>query len=164
MKKLSVQQSKIEGKGIHVDEFVKKHEHIAYIQGTLKEKISTSKADALSIPLWYGVSDILWIDPGTTIWRYFNHSCEPNCAIVGTKKVIALKNIKKGTELTFDYSMTDGDLLWCMSCICQAKTCRKQIRSIQLIPQKTFEWHMPFIPSYFQKLRKRYLQSATMNV
>jgi hypothetical protein len=162
MKKLYVNESEIDGKGIHIDENAKKHEHIAFIQGTLKEKITTSKKDALSIPLWYGITDTLWLDPQDTIWRYFNHSCEPNCAIVGTKKVIALRNIKKGTELTFDYSMTDGDLLWNMPCICQTKKCRNQIRSIQLIPAKTFEEHLPFIPNYFKKLRKRYIQSATM--
>jgi SET domain-containing protein len=162
MKKLYVKNSTIEGKGIHALEDIKKHEHIAFLQGSLKHKSSTSKKDALSIPLWYGVTKTKWIDPEDSIWRFFNHSCNPNTAIVGTKKVIALKNIKKGAELTFDYSMTDGDVLWEMPCRCGTNKCRTKIQSIQKIPERSFKAHMPFIPKYFINLRKRYQQSVTI--
>lgn len=164
MKKLEVRKSKIQGVGIYTTEPIKKGEHIAFVTGKLVEKITHSKAEASGreMALWYGITDIIWLDPVDTIWRYFNHSCEPNTAIVGTRKVIALKNIPKDTELAFDYSMTDGDLLWEMKCTCGAKNCRKKLHAIQRIDQKVYNKHMPFIPKYFQNLRKQYLKSAKM--
>jgi SET domain-containing protein len=47
---------------------------------------------------------------GGNIARYINHSCNPNCytQIVGdTIWIRAARNIRKGEELTYDYS-TDG--------------------------------------------------------
>ncbi len=155
MKNLYVKKSKIQGQGIYTAEKIKKGEHIAFVQGTLIKKKTTSVKDALSIPLWYGITDTIWLNPENTIWRYFNHSCEPNTAIVGRTKVIALKAIAADTEITFDYSMSDGDLLWEMPCSCKTASCRKKIHSIQRIPEKVFRSHMPHVPTYFKQLRKK---------
>ncbi len=160
MKKLEVRKSKIQGVGIHTLEDIKKGEHIAFVTGKLVKKVTHSKEEASGpeMALWYGITDVLWLDPVDTIWRYFNHSCAPNTAIVGTRKVIALRNIKKGEEIAFDYSMTDGDLNWEMKCSCRERNCRQKLHSIQRIDQKVFDRHMPFIPKYFQKLRRDYLR------
>jgi len=162
MKHLYTKTSQINGKGLYTAEPIAKGEHIAFINGEQKTKVIKSKRDAQSIPTWYGLTESEWIDPTGTVWAYFNHSCSPNTAIVGTKKLIALKNIKKDTELTFDYSMTDGDIHWELEyqCNCGSKNCRERIHSIQRIPEKAFQKHMPYIPKYFVQLRKRYLQSA----
>ena len=164
MKQLYTKSSDINGTGLFTAEPIKKGEHIAFIKGERKTKIIKNKKDSQSIPTWYGITTSEWIDPTGTIWESFNHSCEPNTAIVGTKKLIALKNIKKNAELTVDYSMTDGDLLWELDaiCGCGSKNCRGKIKSIQQIPEKVFQKHLPFIPKYFIKLRKDYLRSAKM--
>lgn len=164
MKKLYVHKSKINGKGLYTAEPISKGEHIAFIQGTYRRKRSKNSQDALTIPNWYGITESLWIDPGNNVWAFFNHSCQPNTAIVGTKKVIALKKIPADTEITIDYSMTDGDLNWELdrTCGCGSAQCRKKIHSIQRIPEKAFQRHMPFIPKYFIRLRKAYLQSAKL--
>ena len=47
---------------------------------------------------------------GGNIARYINHTCTPNCytQVIGdTIWIIAARNIRKGEELTYDYS-TDG--------------------------------------------------------
>lgn len=157
MKQLYVTKSKIQGSGIYSKDKIKKGEFIAYLEGNFVEKVSKNAKDAKSIPLWYGITDKIWLDPLNTIWRYFNHSCEPNTAIVGRKKVIALKSIAPDTELTFDYSMSDGDTLWEMPCSCKTSSCRKKIYSIQRIPEKVFRNHMPYVPTYFKLLRKKAL-------
>jgi len=41
--------------------------------------------------------------------KYMNHSFEPNCSIAG-HDVVALKDIKKGDELTFNYNTTEQKL------------------------------------------------------
>ncbi len=160
MKKLFVAKSRIEGNGIYTAEPIKKGEHIAFISGKVRRKKITNARDALTIPLWYGLTDSLWIDPVDTIWRFFNHSCEPNTAITGTKKLIALKDIAKNSELTFDYSMTDADTFWEMDCNCGSRSCRRKILSIQRIPERTFKDHLPYIPKFFIQARKKYLKGS----
>jgi uncharacterized protein len=163
MKKLVVKKSSIEGNGIFTLEPIFKHEHIAFIKGVKKVFLSTDKESASSIPTWYGLTEKEWIDPTGTVWEYLNHSCKPNAAIVGTRKLIALRDIKKNEEIVIDYSMTDGDLNWQMDCFCKDKKCRKTIGSIQEIPQSVFHKHMPFIPKYFIKLRKDFEKMILSN-
>lgn len=157
MKKIVVKKSGIHGKGLFITTDVKKGDHITYIKGDYtRKKSSKNKTEAKSIPMWYGVTRTLWIDPKDTEFCYFNHSCSPNTAIVGIKNVIALKNIKAGEELTFDYSMTDADLYWEMPCHCESKDCRKVIKAIQLTPSKYINNHLPHIPKYFLNVYKKY--------
>lgn len=155
MKKLFVEKSNIDGKGIFTMEDIKKGEKIQYIIGTKKRLRSTTQKEALSIPNWYGVSRYVWIDPGESIFRYLNHSCRPNAGIIGTKTLVAMRPIKKGTEVVIDYSMTDGDVLWELSCTCKSPGCRKKIRSIQSIPSRVYRKHLPYITKYFQQLYTR---------
>jgi SET domain-containing protein len=67
--------------------------------------------------------------------RFINHSCEPNCEIVvrrGRIFIDALRDIRKGEELTYDYAYEreEGDdavALTCYPCRCGAPTCRGTI-------------------------------------
>jgi SET domain-containing protein len=155
MKKLYVKKSKIHGMGIYANEPIKKGEFISFVIGKKRKLQSRTKQEALSIPNWYGVSKTMWIDPGESIFRYFNHSCNPNSAIIGTKKVVARRNIDVGEEVTFDYSFTDADVLWEMNCLCRSTNCRKKIRSIQNLSPQTLKSHIPLIPKYFLNLYKK---------
>lgn len=56
--------------------------------------------------------------------RYMNHSCNPNSE-VQNRSDIAIKNIKKGEEITSDYSF--GNLEIHFECHCGSKNCKKFI-------------------------------------
>ena len=152
MKKIEIRsKSAIHGRGMFVTEDIRKGERIGFITGKLVKKIPKNRGEALSIPNWYGIGRSKWIDPEETSFRYLNHSCNPNAAIIGTKTIIALKNMKKDTELTIDYSMTDVDPLWEMTCLCKSKNCRGTLKAIQFLPKSVFKNHMPYIPRFFQR-------------
>ena len=40
---------------------------------------------------------------------YVNHSCDPNCGIVGSVLLVTMRDVAAGEELCFDYAMTDTD-------------------------------------------------------
>ena len=64
---------------------------------------------------------------GEGIAAFINHSCTPNCEpdeISGRVYVFALRNIKAGEELTYDYNLYDGELEDESICHCKAKNCR----------------------------------------
>lgn len=60
---------------------------------------------------------------------FLNHSCEPNCVIMGRTKIVALRRIEPGEEVTFDYSTNVGWEGFTMECRCGKKSCRKIVRS-----------------------------------
>lgn len=161
-KNLYVAESDIQGKGIRTNKPYQKGVFISFISGVEKKHTATNAKEAGVIPNWYGLTRDLWIDPGEGIFRYLNHSCDPNTAIVGRKKLIARKKIKAGEEITIDYSMTDADEYWELDyiCNCGAKTCRKHIRSIQSLSPSVIRRHMPLIPKYFLNVYKKAHPSA----
>jgi uncharacterized protein len=60
---------------------------------------------------------------------FMNHSCQPNCVIMGRTKVVALRRIEPGEEVTFDYSTNVGWDGFSMKCKCGTRECRKVVRS-----------------------------------
>jgi len=77
--------------------------------------------------------------------KYWNHSCEPNCFARtrsdGFPDMVALRNIKKGEEITYSYFMTEHS--WSalavekkISCLCGAKKCCKRILSFSQLSEK----------------------------
>ncbi len=64
--------------------------------------------------------------------RFINHSCDPNCEAITENRriwIYALRNIKVGEELTYDYNLTidptDREAQETLyACRCGAKNCR----------------------------------------
>jgi uncharacterized protein len=73
---------------------------------------------------------------GSPGW-YINHSCSPNCAIMGRTRIVALRRIEPGEEVTFDYSTNVGWDGFKMKCKCGAPSCRKVVRSYQYLSPET---------------------------
>lgn len=71
-------------------------------------------------------------EKGSFGW-YLNHSCEPNCVILGRTRVVALSTIEKGEEVTIDYSTNVGWDGFVMECRCGSPGCRRVIRSYRYL-------------------------------
>lgn len=59
--------------------------------------------------------------------NFFNHSCEPNTE-VGEFCDIAIRDIKKGEEITTNFEAEDRPMGLKMNCNCGSKKCRKKIQ------------------------------------
>lgn len=55
---------------------------------------------------------------------YVNHSCAPNAGILGHIALVALRPIRVGEEICFDYAMTDSTRYCEFQCWCGAPNCR----------------------------------------
>lgn len=79
-----------------------------------------------------------YLDPGTGIGRWLNHSCAPNAAIRKRGRrlfLFAARDIRGGEELVIDYSTTIGDDdIYRMRCHCGARRCRGWIGRFGLLP------------------------------
>jgi hypothetical protein len=56
-----------------------------------------------------------------------NHSCEPNCGIIGSCLLVTMTDIEVGEELCFDYAMTDTNDYDEFVCACGTPSCRRLI-------------------------------------
>lgn len=59
---------------------------------------------------------------------YVNHSCDPNCGIVGGVLLVTRRAVAAGEELCFDYAMTDSDDYDEFTCLCETPECRGVVR------------------------------------
>lgn len=63
--------------------------------------------------------------------NFFNHSCDPNAGVRGQIFLVAMKKIKAGEEVTFDYAMTlcqsRNVKPYHLKCLCGKKICRGTI-------------------------------------
>ena len=85
-----------------------------------------------------------------------NHSCNPSCGLEfmdGRIRLRAIREIKKGDELTFDYSTTMDEDCWEMSCLCGDENCRKVIRDFKHLPPELQAGYMALgiVPPYIAK-------------
>jgi uncharacterized protein len=148
--------------GIFSKRNIRKGETIFIAKGETYREVVTNLDTSMNHRNAIGVSPQVWLDPfESDPLRYVNHSCDPNMGIKGRVTFVALRNIKKGEHLTIDYSITECDTLWNFkiqtgsNCKCGSKKCRKIIRSIQFLPQKTYLKYLPYIPTAFQKVYER---------
>lgn len=85
---------------------------------------------------------------------HLNHSCEPNVGFDDGYNFVAMKNIKMGEELFWDYCYDESNPDFKMNCSCGSKKCRKVITGEdwkQLIKSKK-AWQ--FLSTDIKKLAK----------
>lgn len=88
--------------------------------------------------------------------EYLNHSCEPNCGFNGEITVVAMRDIKKGEEITIDYAMCiSAKRIVPMECLCGSNICRKNITAndwkIKDLKEKYKGYFVRFIEGKIQK-------------
>ncbi len=58
---------------------------------------------------------------------YVNHSCNPNAGLSGQIGLVAMRDIKIGEEVCFDYAMCDTMPYDEFDCLCGAPNCRGKV-------------------------------------
>lgn len=161
--KICVGKSKFHRKGLVALRPIKRGELVFRIQGKkIKFLINNPKQAAKAGLNWVGWGKNIWINP-VSFGVFINHSCSPNTGLRKKINVIAIKNIKAGEEITFDYSLSEADIFWNFKCNCGSKNCRKIIRSIQFLPEKIFKKDKKYIPPYFQGIFHKFRIANSKN-
>jgi uncharacterized protein len=97
------------------------------------------------------VDDDLYLVSGETPepGDMLNHSCAPNCGLMGGAVLVAMRDIEAGEELTFDYAMCDGSDYDEFPCECGAATCRGVVTgSDWMLPELQLRyagWFSPYL-------------------
>jgi hypothetical protein len=92
------------------------------------------------------IDEDLFLESDGAIDESLNHSCRPNCYVdFDHLTLVALKNIRRGNELTFNYNASEYDLIdqgCAFVCSCGSETCIGRITGFKHAPlehKKTIE-------------------------
>ena len=129
--KVELRASGIEGTGLFAIDSLRQGELVAVKGGHVMDRATRDRVALMLGPAEIQIADDLFIGPVRAEERqdammYLNHACEPNVVVRGQIVFVALRNIEKGEELTFDYATTDDDD-WEMECRCGAAACRRLV-------------------------------------
>ena len=130
---IEIRDSKF-GKGLFAIKDIKSGEVLCKVSGNEKEinfYETTLLGEKESHAIQIDFDKYLLCEPP---FLYSNHSCNPNCAVNDKLEMFALKKIKAGEELLWDYSTSMLERHWTMECACGENTCRKIITDFDLLP------------------------------
>lgn len=129
--KAITKKSKIHGVGLFARKQIKKREIIAIKGGYIYDKKILNRIEHVIQESYIQIEDKFYIGAikKSDVRHnklFLNHSCNPNTGIRGQITFVAMRNIKTGEELTYDWAMENVGS-WRFHCSCAAKNCRQII-------------------------------------
>lgn len=116
------------GNSIYALEPIKKGELIAVFGGVVYEWETFIHLPERERSLCLQVEDRHFLVPRPIgEGDYVNHSCNPNAGLSGQIGLVAMRDIKIGEEVCFDYAMCDTMPYDEFECLCGAPTCRSTV-------------------------------------
>lgn len=167
MEDASVKKSPIQGKGVFANRDFAREEKILEID----DSHVVEDFDKLTKEQQQYECDFL--GDGRTVLmqspeRYINHSCDPNAyvrTINGIRTLLAMRDIKAGEEIAYDYVINgyyDGDQ---PRCTCGSANCRKIINCDFFKLSKTRQLeYLPYLDIWFKEQFKERLNNLNNSI
>lgn len=161
--KTEIRETSINGKGTFAIEDIKKGEMI-YIRGgelMLKEEAFNYKPNECPNGL-HPITDNYFLaarreEDYIMQKAYVNHSCDANCGLRGEITYVAMRDIKKGEEITQDYGLLDNNE-YSFECTCCKPNCRKIITGtdwkIKELQDKYYDYFASYLKEKIDNSRK----------
>lgn len=155
--KIEIRESKIGGRGLFAKDKIKKGEVVVDYTNGPGKFINMKESDEL-----YGKGNDYMIqidndrffiatsDDELEDVDFLNHSCDPNCGIKGSLRIVAMRDIVGGEEVTFDYAMTESSD-YSIDCKCGSKNCRMIITGNDYKLPDLQKRYKGFFSEYIQK-------------
>ena len=141
------------GWGSFVTERISRGETVAGFGGWVVDRATLSQMNEDRIGRSIQIDHDLYLvssdtpEPGDML----NHSCEPNCGLIGSQVLVAMRDIEVGEELSFDYAMCDASDYDEFKCLCELPTCRGVVTGM--------DWRKPDLQAKYAGYFSPYLVS-----
>jgi uncharacterized protein len=147
------------GKGVRAVEAIRKGEVLSFFGGNV---ITSEEFESLPYALQiygYQVDDDLYLAlpsmDGISTSEYYNHSCNPNAGFRDSITLVAMRDIRPGEEVAFDYCMCTTTEDRPIACVCGDSGCRGVIRNTDWMqPELQRKYKGYFVPFIEIKLSK----------
>jgi L-threonylcarbamoyladenylate synthase len=153
---LSIRRSSVAGHGLFTQKKIRRGQKILRLSGQRVEG-AYHHDDIIEDPMMVGVDLGVWLKPSPRHpERWLNHSCNPNAILGAHAEFFALRDIASGEEIVFDYSTSEADPWWTMTCHCGAANCRHTIRAFQYLPKKLKRRYRPLVAPWLRNVEQLY--------
>jgi hypothetical protein len=144
------------GKGVFANKNFKKNEKILEFKGRLIKREEIPNLQKPDDDRYVQIEKKGYLGPSNDLDDFINHSCNPNTGLKiknGKAILVSIRKIKKGEEITYDYSTTMDEDNWEIDCLCEAKNCRKRIRDFKYLPKSIQKKYirLGIVPEYILK-------------
>ena len=150
---LIVKETKSRGKGVFALRDFEKDELILQVEGKVVETDNPASFPKEIQDHWFPFDKQgkkhKYVLPKAP-WKYLNHSCNPNAGIKNNREIVAIRPIKKGEEIVFDYAMNNIDD-WKMKCECGSKNCRKLVSNFEALDKETKKKYLDYVIDYIRE-------------
>jgi uncharacterized protein len=148
--KIVLRNTKEFGLGVFTKDALRKNEFICEFDGQIYDDyFEPWTQDLLNHTIQIGPA--IWRD-SKGLARYMNHSCEPNCGFDGKFRIVAMRDIKAGEHLTWDYEMSELNELWKLRCLCGLSSCRGIIGNHLNMPEATRLKYRGYLSAWITEL------------
>ena len=147
---ITIIKTKSKGLGIVARKHIRRGERILKFLGelVLQEEVRNPNA-ALQL------DGNLFLESDGSIDENLNHSCNPNCYVDFRQlTLVALKEIQKGEELTFDYNTSEYDLIdqgCSFTCLCGSLNCVGEVKGFRCLPVDHKKKIEPFLSPFLKR-------------
>jgi hypothetical protein len=157
---LRVVTSQSLGRGVVTDREFASGEVLAIWRGrsiTEQQALELS-ADERDQLLQIGENSFLVNDEQLLTVDFINHSCDPNCGFTDATTLVALRNIKVGEAITFDYAMSDANSFISFECRCASPICRGRMNGddwrLAHVQERYVGWFAPHVARLIETSRR----------
>lgn len=131
--KVAARKSPQHGTGVFAETAIAAGELILVFTGPLLTRVQLDPHD-----YHLQIGDDLYLGPSGAADDYVNHSCDPNSGFIDGLRLVALRAIAAGEEITWDYSTAiDEEDFTGFTCQCGARNCRGSVRSFRHLDPAT---------------------------
>jgi SET domain-containing protein len=161
--KLEVKESKTHGKGVFAKEHIQAKERLAIFGGSVMYIAEYDNLPEAAQPYVMQIEERFIFGNKTHIQEktdYFNHSCYPNSGFQGQIFLVAMQDITKGEEITFDYAMmvsesVGSDIVFELDCNCGSPHCRKKLTEQ--------DWKLPSLRAKYKDYFSEYIKQKILS-
>jgi uncharacterized protein len=168
---LSVKESKIHGQGVFAKKAFLQGDPVLEIDDTdpVLDRAKLTPEQEVFIDVFVSVDG-----KQKTTWmkspeKFINHSCDPNTYVLtdmrsGVRRIWALKNLRVGDELTWDYALNIWEeWIGPVPCNCGAENCRRVIRGNYFtLPGEIQRRYLPLLDEPFRRRFTKEIQSLEL--
>lgn len=162
--KLRVRQSPLHsGLGVFVESPVSRGELLALFGGRLVDAAQLRSIDRHQHRYSLQVDDELYLlSVKPTAPDFINHACDPNAGMQGQIGLVALRDLRLGEEVRYDYAMSDGSSYDEFPCNCGTPLCRGHVRGTDWMRPDLQERYAGFFSPYLARRIERIETAARL--
>lgn len=158
--KTKIGKSAIHGRGLFASRAIRKGEIVAVKGGHILDRRMLARARPHIAASYLQIDDGFYIGalrPSEVRANklFINHSCKPNLGLKGQISFVALRAIKAGEELTYDWAMEEN-VRARTRCACGARRCRKTLTGEDWKNPRLQRRYRGYFSAYLEdRIRKR---------